>query len=104
MDLSWTLHRSLKHYALDTSTEFLFGESVMSQLDNQPDEVEQFLKAFEYVSANIGRHRHMGFFTFLGRDKEWIEASQAIQSYIDRHVKRAIGLRNLRDKMKHEQT
>ena len=94
----------LKHYALDTSTEFLFGESVMSQLDNRPDEVEQFLKAFEYVSANIGRHRHMGFFTFLSRDKEWIEASKTIQSYIDRHVEKAMGLRNLRDKMKHEQT
>ena len=91
----------LKHYALDTSTEFLFGDSVMSQLDNRPDGVEQFLKAFEYVSANIGRHRHMGFFTFLSRDKEWIEASKTIQSYIDRHVEKAMGLR---DKMKHEQT
>ena len=94
----------LKRYALDTSTEFLFGESVGSQLDKPSDDTEQFPQDFEYVSANIGRHRQMGFLTFLSRDENWTAASRTVQSYIDKHVEKAMNLRQTPDKMEHEQT
>ena len=93
----------LKRYALDTSTEFLFGESVESQLDKPSDDNEQFLQDFEYVSANIGRHRQMGFLTFLSRDEKWTAATKSVQSYIDKHVERAMSLQQPPDNIEHEQ-
>ena len=93
----------LKRYALDTSTEFLFGESVESQLDKPSNDSEQFLQDFEYLSANIGRHRQMGFLTFLGRDEKWIAASKAVQSYIDKHVEKAMSMRKPTDNKEHKQ-
>ncbi|MCJ1239976.1 hypothetical protein MMC14_007975 [Varicellaria rhodocarpa] len=46
-----------KRYILDTSTEFLFGESVHSQASKVGDEGEneRFIEAFEYASMNIGK-------------------------------------------------
>ena len=85
----------LKRYTLDTSSEILFGKSVKSQstVSSDEDTNSEFLKNFEFASANIGKHRHVGKFMWLGQDKRWIEATKIIHQYIEKQVQEAIASR-----------
>ena len=67
-----------KCYILDSSTQFLFGKSVDSQLGDNSPENQEFINAFEYASSNIGRHRHFGKLLFINQDRRWNQAVDAI--------------------------
>jgi cytochrome P450 monooxygenase len=90
--LSTLRHKLTSIQFLDNSTEFLFGESIDSQLPGDPNGSAQFLQAFESTLLQAGTRRLAGK---LGRlkylfDKSWQEQYGKVHAYIDRHVKRAL--------------
>ena len=78
-----------KRYNLDTSSEFLFGQSVDSQLSERTEENETFIEAFEYISSNMGKMRHMNSIFFRGRDKRWDQAVEQVHAFVDARVSQA---------------
>ena len=57
---------------LDTSTEFIFGESVNSLLPTNSFDSDGFLEAFDKALILLGKRLDLGFFHFLaGGDQEW---------------------------------
>ncbi|PQE28624.1 Cytochrome P450 family protein [Rutstroemia sp. NJR-2017a BBW] len=82
----------LQKMFLDNSTEFLFGESIDSQLPGDPNGSAEFLQAFESALLQAGNRRLAGK---LGRlkylfDRSWQEQYGKVHAYIDSHVKRAL--------------
>ena len=71
---------------LDTSTEFLFGESVNS-LDN-PDMVwpQQDTRT---ALAGFRVRLQLSSFVFLHRDSKWLAACNRIQTFFDQHIDKA---------------
>ncbi|KAL9118577.1 MAG: hypothetical protein Q9187_004875 [Circinaria calcarea] len=77
----------IKRLFLDTSTEFLFGESVESLSPNTPFDSTQFLESFNICMRGLAARMRLGKFTFIrGRDREWKEAIRKVHVFIDKHV------------------
>ena len=87
-DSTVDLQPLFKRYILDSSSEFLSGRSVGSQLPERSVENEQFLVAFDCISTNLGKMRQNWF--FWRQDKKWAEAAEAVHSFIDARVAEAI--------------
>ena len=71
---------------LDTSTEFLFGESVNS-LDH-PDR-DWPHKDMVKVMAGLRLRLQLSSFLFLHRDKEWFAACKRIHGFLEAYIDRA---------------
>ncbi|KUJ21588.1 cytochrome P450 alkane hydroxylase-like protein [Mollisia scopiformis] len=81
----------LKHLFLDISTEFLFGESVDSQLPDTPFDSVQFLQAFDTSMSGLAARMMLGKLKFIrGFDTKWKAANKTVLSYVDRHVSRVL--------------
>ncbi|KAI9674943.1 MAG: hypothetical protein M1822_009005 [Bathelium mastoideum] len=78
----------LRLLVLDTSSEFIFGESMdaLTQSTNQKD----FLESFEYAQRGIGIRTMMGRFYHFHRDKKWLKACDDVHEYCDQHVEAAL--------------
>ncbi|KAF2786950.1 cytochrome P450 52A12 [Melanomma pulvis-pyrius CBS 109.77] len=85
---------------MDTATEFLFGESVDSQLANLPgysasksgfriDEGE-FASDFDMSQTHLSRAARMGDLYWLGHNKEFKESSKRCHDFIDHYVRLAL--------------
>jgi hypothetical protein len=77
---------------LDSSTEFIFGESIDSLLDTSPASRE-FLDAFSQSLIGAGKRGNLaaGKLRFLFMfDKTWKENYTKVHAFIDRHVAHAL--------------
>ena len=80
---------------LDISTEFLFGESVESQLPNTPFDSGEFLKAFNISMSGLATRMMLGKLKFIrGRDVEWKKAVKKVHGFIDKHVTRVLKIQS----------
>jgi cytochrome P450 monooxygenase len=71
---------------LDTSSEFIFGES-LNALDN-PD--PSFIHAFEYAQRGTGLRMLLGRFKFLHLDRQWYDACKQVTDFCDQRVSEAL--------------
>lgn len=76
---------------LDSSTEFIFGESVNSMTDT-PFDAQEFLDAFSQALQGAGRRAQAGKlrFMFLFDNKKWKTSCDKVHAFVDRHVARAL--------------
>ncbi|KAF2009398.1 cytochrome P450 [Aaosphaeria arxii CBS 175.79] len=77
-----------KRLILDTSSEFIFGES-MGALSETTD-YKRFMDAFERAQRGTGIRAILGRFKFLHRDRTWWNACQEVTDYADTHVEAAL--------------
>ena len=76
---------------LDTSTEFLFGESTDSLLLQAPAATDDFVKAYDRALLGLALLLIFGPFRwFLYLDPGWKTAYTKVHAFIDAHVKRAL--------------
>lgn len=71
---------------LDTSTDFLFGETINS-LDN-PDRVWPHTEMLT-IMAGLRLRLQLSSFLFLHRDKRFFEACKRIHSFLDSYINKA---------------
>ncbi|TVY93248.1 Cytochrome P450 monooxygenase [Lachnellula willkommii] len=78
---------------IDTSTQFLFGES-MNILDvKEPQRSQEFLDAFHYAQQGTGKRLQLGKLAFLYYDKKYYESIKVAHAFADYYVDKAIEYR-----------
>ncbi|KAF7934179.1 uncharacterized protein EAE97_008539 [Botrytis byssoidea] len=78
---------------IDTSTEFLFGESMDMLSPEQPVRSQEFLDAFHYGQFGTGRRLQLGKLAFLYRDKKYYDSIKLAHAFADFYVDKAIEYR-----------
>jgi cytochrome P450 len=78
---------------LDTSTEFLFGESMNSLSAETPIPTQQFLDAFHYAQRGIAMRMQLGKLRFLYQSTKWRESIKEAHAFADRYVDKALEFR-----------
>lgn len=81
---------------IDTSTLFLFGESMGILDEKTPRASQDFLDAFHYAQAGTGRRLQLGKLAFLYQDKKWRDSLKIAHAFADHYVDKAIEYRNIR--------
>jgi cytochrome P450 len=71
---------------LDTSSEFIFGQSLNALGD--PD--VSFMEAFEYAQRGTGVRMMLGRLRFLHRDAKWYVSCKAVTDFCEKRVEEAI--------------
>ena len=75
--------------ALDSSTEFLFGESVGSLSPNTISlDAKSFLKAYDYGQMVVGRRLHLPQWNFLTRDKKFWDSCKIAREFVDSYIEK----------------
>jgi cytochrome P450 len=72
----------------DTSTEFLFGETI-----NSLSPANEFLDAFRYSLRGMGARLSLGKLMFLYHDRKWTESIKTAHTFVDRYVDKAMEFR-----------
>ncbi|PQE09254.1 cytochrome P450 protein [Rutstroemia sp. NJR-2017a WRK4] len=82
----------LKRLFLDTSTEFLFGQSTDTLEQGKSNfDADKFLASVDRALQGVGMRVALGRFAFLqGLDKSWRQACDEVHAFIDQHIERAI--------------
>jgi cytochrome P450 len=87
---------------MDSASEFLFGESVNSQLSALPNQSDkamikeadmEFVRAFEQSQDHIAFSFRLNDWYALGQSKEFFKLCDICHKYIDPFVQKAINLR-----------
>ncbi|KAL8900434.1 MAG: hypothetical protein Q9192_001066 [Flavoplaca navasiana] len=77
--------------ALDSSTEFLFGESVEAlDPDITSSTAKSFLAAYDYGQSGVGRRILLPQFNFLTIDRRFWEACKTAHDFVDRQIQKAL--------------
>lgn len=75
---------------LDSSTEFLFGETVGSLTpDIASSDAHGFLKAYNYGQLVVGRRLHFPQWNFLTPDKRFWDSCKVAHDFVDAYITRA---------------
>jgi cytochrome P450 len=79
---------------LDSATEFLFGESVESQvaaMGKDPDhEDKDFVYAFERSQWYLTKASHYGEYWWMGHNKEFRDLCAQVHAFVDQFVRKAL--------------
>lgn len=75
--------------ALDTSTEFLFGESVKSLHAESTAAAKDFLAAYNYGQSGISRRMQLPKWNFLTRDEKFWASCKTSRDFVDGYVAKA---------------
>lgn len=86
----------LERFTMDTATEFLFGESVYSQKDDNADtstlfskkEMMQFVEAFFRAEKTTAKSMIYGDLFWLTHDRKFKEQCKAVHDFVDTYVHR----------------
>lgn len=77
------------HLVLDTSTEFLLGESVKSLRAEPNIAAKDFLAAYNYGQSGISKRMQLPKWNFLTRDKRFWASCKISQDFVDGYVAKA---------------
>ncbi|KAI9642234.1 hypothetical protein NHQ30_009036 [Ciborinia camelliae] len=77
----------------DTSTEFLFGESMNTLSHETPFKTEEFLEAFHYATKGMGFRLALGKLRSLYYDRKWYRSIKIAHSFADQYVEKAMDFR-----------
>lgn len=73
--------------ALDSSTEFLFGESVGSLSPHSISaDAKSFLEAYDYGQMVVGKRLHLPKWNFLTRDKKFWDSCNIAHEFVDGYI------------------
>ena len=73
--------------ALDSSTEFLFGDSVGSLSPNTVSiDAKSFLEAYDYGQTVVGRRLHLPQWNILTRDKSFRESCKIAHDFVESYI------------------
>ncbi|KAF2015191.1 cytochrome P450 [Aaosphaeria arxii CBS 175.79] len=75
-----------KRLVLDTSSEFIFGRSLMAL--EHPDVA--FMESFEYAQRGTGIRMMLGRLKFLHRDAQWLQSCKQVTDFCEARVEEAI--------------
>jgi cytochrome P450 len=75
---------------LDSSTEFLFGESIQSQLSFAGSDAEKFSHAFDFAQHQMPGRNRMGSLCRFIPDREFDKACKVVHEWGDRYVAKAL--------------
>lgn len=76
--------------ALDSSTEFLFGESVGSlSAESVSDEVQNFLDAYSYGQRVVGRRFQLPHWNLLTWDRKFWSSCKVAHAFVDNYITKA---------------
>ncbi|KFX91306.1 hypothetical protein V490_05974 [Pseudogymnoascus sp. VKM F-3557] len=78
---------------LDTSTEFLFGESVDVLRSPAGSGQQLFGQALDYAQTELNFRLRLGPLIFLYRNKEFDRACTRVQNFVDKYVAKALEFR-----------
>ena len=76
--------------ALDSTTEFLFGESVESLAPNTSTDAQTFLDAYNYAQRGVGKRMMLPFWNGFTRDKKFWESCRVAHAFVDGIVSRSM--------------
>ena len=76
--------------ALDSSTEFLFGESVESLTSHSTLDAQEFLSAYSYGQAGVGRRLHLPKWNLFTRDPKFWKSCRIARKFVEKHVDQAL--------------
>ncbi|KAM0800708.1 cytochrome P450 [Usnea florida] len=82
-----------KRLTFDTSSEFIFGDSVQSLSSSTPIVSQNFLSSFAYAQRGVGIRALLGSLKILHRDKKWYKACQDVTDFCDKNVELALARR-----------
>ena len=80
---------------LDTSTAFLFGESVNSLSSKSTINAKDFLSAFTVAQEGASKKIRQGKFRIFVRDPDFETATRTIRAFTESYVDKALALRRL---------
>ena len=90
-----------KRLLLDTSTEFIFGQSIESLLPETPFETDEFMQAFDYSLLGLALRLLVGPLKFLFvLDPTWKRAYTKVHKFVDKLVAAAIDNQNRKEASK----
>lgn len=76
--------------AFDTSTEFLFGESVASlSPDSTSKDGQAFLEAFNHGQEIVGRRTQLPQWNFLTRDARFRDSCKIAHRFVEKYISKA---------------
>ncbi|KAL8852436.1 MAG: hypothetical protein Q9221_002666 [Calogaya cf. arnoldii] len=78
---------------LDTSTEFLFGESFGALSNSTSKDSHAFMEAFNHAMFGSGFRIALGPFKFLYQNAKWQEACKTTHAFADKYVQKALEYR-----------
>ncbi|KAL8895839.1 MAG: hypothetical protein Q9192_003407, partial [Flavoplaca navasiana] len=78
---------------LDTSTEFLFGESFGALSNFSSEDLRGFMSAFDNAMFGSGFRIALGPFKFLYQTAKWREACKTTHAFADKYVQKALKYR-----------
>ena len=88
---SFDIQPLAKRLMLDSSTEFLFGQSVESLLPQTPFETEEFMRSFDYSLLGLALRLLAGpLKPLFALDPTWKRAYTKVHAFVDKHVYAAI--------------
>ncbi|KAL8671455.1 MAG: hypothetical protein Q9168_004043 [Polycauliona sp. 1 TL-2023] len=88
---TFDLQPLFRQLILDTSTEFIFGESANSLSPELSSvDAQQFLQAFDDAVAGVGKRVMIGRMRYFLPDKEWRKACKVVHDYCDKQVARVL--------------
>ncbi|KAF4621708.1 hypothetical protein G7Y89_g14497 [Cudoniella acicularis] len=77
----------------DTSTEFLFSESMNTLSVETPFQTQKFLDAFHYAQRGMGLRIQLRKLRIFYRDRKWTESIEVAHAFADRYVDKALEFR-----------
>ena len=84
------LSELFEYWAVDTSTEKLFGESMSMLGGSDSREVHQFDRDTETVLAAMFRDLNLGFLRHLWPNSSTVQAIRRIHQFVDKYIQRAL--------------
>ena len=75
---------------LDTSTEFLFGQSIESLSLDRTLDAQSFLKSYNYGMRAVGKRMQLPKWNFLMRDPQFWNSCTTARSFVAGYVDRAL--------------
>ena len=84
------LQKLFFNMTLDSSTEFLFGESIESQLSFEGSDAEKFSHAFDFAQHRMPGRNRLGSLCRFIPDREFDKACKVVHEWGDRYVAKAL--------------
>ncbi len=76
--------------ALDSCTEFLFGQSTASLASTTVADASAFLEAYNYGQAGVGKRMQLPQWNFLTRDRRFWRSCAIAREFVENYVEKAL--------------
>lgn len=78
------------NFAIDSTTDFLLGQSVGTQGSPPGSAPHRFSEAFDYAETVLQRRTELAGFAWLSWDRRFDEACDVVHGFVDRYIRAAL--------------